>query len=139
MTGRDKKREMNVATVKSMFKDLAAKDVDTWISHWADEGARQLIPFSPEGFPGMVEGKETLRQIYRDLLAGYGTLRYTHIEIYPMEDPDTVVAEWGVDIEVRAGGRYENELIGIFRFKDGNVVELKEYFNPENFRKAIAK
>ncbi len=139
MTSRDMKRELNVATVKSMFGNLTVKDVDAWIGHWADEGARQLIPFSPEGFPKMVEGKEMLREVYRDLFAGYRTLRYTHLKVYPMEDPDTVVAEWGVDIELRTGCRYENDLIGIFRFKDGNVIELKEYFNPDNFKKAIAK
>lgn len=133
-------REKNVLIVKTMFAEMARKDVDAWISHWADEDSRQLIPYSPDDFPKIVEGKETLRNIYRDLIGGYGKLIYTHIEVYPMENPDKVVAEWGVDIEVLATkGRYQNELIGIFTFKEGKVIELKEYFNPDNFRKAIAK
>ncbi len=57
-----------------------------------------------------------------------------------MEDPDRVVVEWGADIEVTAThGRYRDELIGIFTFRDGRVIELKEYFNPDNFKTAIAR
>lgn len=140
MMDRTKQRERNVATVRTMFEEMARKDVDAWMSHWADADSRQLIPYSPDEFPKIVEGKENLRSVYRNLLGGYGKLTYTHIDIFPMEDPDRVVAEWGVDIEVTATkGRYQNELIGIFTFKDGEVCELKEYFNPDNFRKAIAK
>jgi ketosteroid isomerase-like protein len=134
------KQEENVATVKTMFAEMAHKDVEAWISHWADEGSRQLIPYAPEDFPKIVEGKETLRTVYRDLLAGYGELVYTHIDVLPMANPDKVLVEWGVDIELPASkSRYQNELIGMFSFKDGKVIELKEYFNPDNFRKAIAR
>jgi len=133
-------REKNVSTVKRMFEEMARKDVDAWISHWSDIGSRQLIPYSPDDFPKVVEGKETLGKVYHDLIGGYGRLTYTYIDISPMEDPNKVVVEWGVDIEVLATkGRYQNQLIGIFTFEDGKVVELKEFFNPDNFRKAIAK
>ncbi len=59
-----------MAAVRAMFEEMARKDGDAWISPWADDGSRQLIPYSPEGFPRIAEGKETLRPVYRDLFGG---------------------------------------------------------------------
>lgn len=127
----------NIETVRKMYEAMSRKDITTWISFWADNGI-QYLPYSPEGFPKSVAGKSTLEKIYRQLLDGYGELRYTHIDIESMSDPDKVLVRWGVDIELKGKSeRYQNELIGIFEFENGKVKNFTEYFNPIQFMKAI--
>ncbi len=127
----------NTETVKQMFNAMGNKDLDTWLSYW-DENGVLLIPFAPDGFPKSVEGKDALGDAYRNLLSGYGDLNFTHIEINPLEDEDQIVVKWGVDIELNGSEQnYQNELIGTFEFKNGKVVRLTEYFNPDNFVKVI--
>lgn len=130
-------RNKNTATVQTMFKAMAEKDIDTWISFWAEDGI-QLIPYAPNGFPKSVKGKSTLYETYKQLLSGYGELNFTHIEIEALADPNQVMVKWGVDIELlRNDQNYQNELIGTFEFEEGKVVRLTEYFNPDNFATVI--
>jgi ketosteroid isomerase-like protein len=127
----------NVETVSKMYESMSAKDIKKWISYWAEDGV-QYIPYSPDGFPKAVEGKKQLSAIYTSLLAGYGELKYTHIDIEAMDNPNKVLVRWGVDIELKGKTEhYQNELIGIFEFEDGKVKRFTEYFNPLQFMKAI--
>ncbi len=127
----------NTETIKQMFIAMGNKDLETWLSYWSEDGI-QLIPFAPDGFPKSVEGKDALREAYTGLLNDYGELKFTHIEINPLEDKDQIMVKWGVDIELKGSDKnYQNELIGTFEFKDGKVVRLTEYFNPENFIEVV--
>src|SRR5687768_2049137 len=127
----------NVETVSKMYESMSAKDIKTWISFWAEDGV-QYIPYSPDGFPKAVEGKQQLEKIYTGLLAGYGELKYTHIDIEAMDNPNKVLVRWGVDIELKGKAEhYQNELIGIIEFENGKVKRFTEYFNPLQFMKAI--
>ena len=130
-------RKQNTGTVQAMFNAMTEKDLEKWLSFWDDEGI-QFIPYSPEGFPKKVEGKEALREVYRGLLAGYGKLTFTHIEIDALADPNQVMVKWGVDIELLGNDTpYQNELIGTFEFQQGKVTRLTEYFNPGNFNRVV--
>jgi uncharacterized protein len=135
----DTKTYSNAETVRKMYEAMSKKDIKTWISFWTKDGI-QYLPYAPDGFPESIAGRDNLEQIYTDLLAGYGELRYTHIDIDAMANPDKVLARWGVDIELKGKTeRYKNELIGIFEFEDGKVKSFTEYFNPLAFNKAIGK
>ena len=50
--------------------------------------------------------------------------------LYTTEDPSVVFARFRGEIEIKAGGKYENDYIGIFRLENGQIVEYTEYFNP---------
>lgn len=127
----------NAETVRKMYEAMSRKDIKTWISFWAKDGV-QYLPYSPDGFPKAVEGKENLENIYTNLLAGYGQLNYTHIDIEPMANADKVLVRWGVDIELKGKEKhYTNELIGVFEFENGKVKVFTEYFNPLRFADAI--
>lgn len=127
----------NAETVRKMYEAMSQKDIKTWISFWAKDGVQQL-PYSPEGFPKSVAGKENLEKVYTGLLAGYGQLQYTYINIEPLANPNKVLVRWGVDIELKGKTKhYQNELIGLFEFEDGKVKTFTEYFNPLRFADAI--
>lgn len=127
----------NTETVRKMYEAMSKKDIKTWISFWAKDGV-QYLPYSPEGFPKSVAGKDSLESIYTNLIAGYGNLNYTHIDIEPMANPNKVLVRWGVDIELKGKTKhYQNELIGLFEFEHGKVKAFTEYFNPLRFADAI--
>ena len=50
--------------------------------------------------------------------------------VRPMADPEWVVAEYRGEIDLKGGGSYNNDYVGVFRVVDGRIVLFKEYFNP---------
>ncbi len=59
--------------------------------------------------------------------------------LHEMTDPDALVAEYTSDgIAVPSGKPYRNVYIGIWRFRDGRVAGLREFFNPDRATQALA-
>jgi ketosteroid isomerase-like protein len=138
MTPAEDARARNVAAVQTYFRLQQARDLDTWITLWAEDGA-QSIPYAPEGFPKLVAGRHELEQIYRDLFAGYAALTIQDLRIDPLHDPKRVLARWHTRAELTAGGTYDNDLIGVFEFDDdGTLRLLTEYFDPTAFSRVTA-
>jgi uncharacterized protein len=46
------------------------------------------------------------------------------------EDPNFFVVKFKGAIELKAGGKYENDYLATFKLENGKVIEYKEYFNP---------
>lgn len=128
----------NVATVRTYFGLQQEMDLGTWIALWAEDGA-QAIPYAPDGFPHLVEGRARLEGVYRDLLAGYANLEIRDLRIDALRDPARVLARWHTHADLVDGGTYDNDLIGVFEFDDDGALRLlTEYFDPTPFRAAAA-
>lgn len=98
--------------------------------------AQQLIPYAPPGFPKRLEGAEAIFQQFSGLTAYFGQMRFPR-QIFVTEDPDFLFVKFQGNMEVKSGGKYENEYVGTFRLKDGKIVEYVEYFNPLVMAKAF--
>jgi ketosteroid isomerase-like protein len=64
----------------------------------------------------------------------------TITDIYDLLDPNMLIARYRSD----AVGRdkpvaYQNEYLGIFRFRDGKITFWREYNNPEVAHAAVAR
>lgn len=126
----DEIRERNVRIVREFFARLEAMDVDGFVGLWADDGVQEM-PFAPEGFPKKLEGKEAIRRQYGGLPDAYTRMAFPDPAIYPMLEPNLVVAEYRGEIELKTGGAYNNRYVGIFRLAaDGKVSRYAEYFDP---------
>ena len=90
---------------------------------------RQLNPYVPTGFPASFDGSEAIYQQYSGLIKQFGQMRFPRT-IYATDDPDFFFVKFKGEIEILAGGRYENDYFGTFRLRDRQVVEYTEYFNP---------
>lgn len=129
----DQRRARNVATVRAYYSLQEAMDLDRWLDLWADDGA-QSIPYAPDGFPTLVSGKAELRRIYRDLFAGFRSLEIVDLAVDRLLDPDQVLTRWHTRADLVTGGRYDNDLVGLFQFNpDGTISHFTEYFNPTRF------
>ncbi|MEM8604668.1 MAG: nuclear transport factor 2 family protein [Cyanobacteria bacterium P01_H01_bin.121] len=124
--------------VRDFLTSLETKDMDAFAAVWTED-AVQDMPFSPEGFPKRVEGRENLIQHYAAWPEISGSANFTdELVFYPMADPTLVFAEWrGVVDIIPTGRRYEQRYGGLFRIVDGQIQLFREYYDPIVFRTAF--
>jgi uncharacterized protein len=119
--------ERNKKVVDNFFVALETQQFDLLKEVFATHG-RQLNPYSPDGFPKSFDGAEGIYKQYSGLTANFGQMRFPR-KIYATEDPNFFFVVFKGEIEILAGGKYENDYLGTFRLEDGQVIEYTEYFN----------
>ena len=88
-------------------------------------------PTHLEGFAAYRAAVEPSLEIFR--------FRLDLGEIHEGRDPDLLFAEYTSDgIAVPTGKPYRNTYIGVFRFREGRLVSLREFFNPAIAAEALA-
>lgn len=120
--------------VRAFLVSLERKDMEMFANAWANE-AVQDMPFSPEGFPKRVEGKQAILKHYAAWPEISGLASFTdELVFYPMADPDWVFAEYHGRVEIKTTGRlYDQRYGGLFRVHDGKIVFFREYYDPTVF------
>jgi ketosteroid isomerase-like protein len=124
--------------VRAFLTSLETKDMEAFAAVWADD-AVQDMPFSPEGFPKRVAGRENLVQHYAAWPEISGSANFTdELVFYPMLDPTMVFAEWRGVVDILPTGRlYEQRYGGLFHVVDGKIQLFREYYDPIVFRVAF--
>lgn len=131
----DAERARNRQVVEDFFAALEAMDLERFVGLWAEDGV-QSMPFSPEGFPRRLEGREAVRNQYRSLPENYRSMRFPR-EILAMDDPARFVVRYTGEIELKDGGLYDNSYVGLFTVRDGQIAEFVEYFDPIILQRAF--
>lgn len=58
-------------------------------------------------------------------------MTFPDLTIYPMLDPNWLLAEYRGEIDVAATGKaYNNRYCALFPLRDAYIVLFREYFNP---------
>lgn len=122
-------RERAIETVRRFFDALDAIDIDAFLELWADDGVQEM-PFAPAGFPRRLEGRAAIRRQYGNMPQAYARMKFPDLALQPMLDPEWVLAEYRGEIELAAGGSYNNRYCGVFNVRDGKIVRFTEYFGP---------
>ncbi|WP_193317770.1 MULTISPECIES: nuclear transport factor 2 family protein [Streptomyces] len=124
------RRARNIAAIRTYFRLLEDRDIESWIELWADECA-VVAPYADGRVPGLLTGRADVYAFYRDEADGYARLSFPDTDIIATDDPDRVVVHWYPRGELTDGTRYRNENIGIFEFDaDGRIRRFTEFFNP---------
>ena len=131
-------RQQTKQTVTDFLTALEDKDMDRFAQLWAED-AVQDMPFSPQGFPKRVEGKNALLEHYAAWPEISGRANFTdNLVFYPMQDATMVFAEWRGDVEIIPTGRqYKQRYGGLFQVVDGKIELFREYYDPIVFRDAF--
>lgn len=113
------------------MKSLEDKDMDKLATVWAEDAVKDM-PFSPEGFPKRVEGKEGLIKHYAAWPEISGRANFTdNLVFYPMQDSTMVFAEWRGDVEIIPTERQDKQRYGgLFHVVDGKIELFREYYDP---------
>ena len=128
-------RLINYQVVDRFFEALETQQFEWLKEVFAQEG-KQLNPYAPAGFPASFKGREAIFKQYSGLTENFGAMKFPK-EIFTTSDPDFLFVKFRGEIEIKAGGRYENDYLGTFRLKDGKIIEYTEYFNPIVMAKAF--
>jgi ketosteroid isomerase-like protein len=127
--------ESNRIVVDNFFVALETQKFEMLREIFAPNG-RQLNPYSPAGFPESFDGAEGIYKQYSGLRANFGQMKFQR-QIFATENPNFFFVKFKGEIEIKAGGKYENDYLGTFRLENGKVVEYTEYFNQIAMAKAF--
>ena len=128
------KRQQTKQAVSDFLTALEEKDMEAFASVWADD-AVQDMPYAPEGFPSVVQGKENLITHYANWPDNSGKADFTSkLRFYPMQDPEMVFVEFKGTVDIIPTARtYHQQYVGVFHVVDGKIKLFREYFNPVSF------
>jgi ketosteroid isomerase-like protein len=120
-------RDDNLAAVRRYFDGAAAGSADQMLESWTDDLVYEERFSDP---PRRIEGKEATRAYFSKA----GTVFRMALEITAVHeclDPDKLVLEYDSHGQVLAtGDAYENSYIGVYRFRDGKIWQVREFHNP---------
>ena len=114
-----------------------AKDMKGWSLLCADDVVAEF-PFAPPGSPSRLEGREALHEYLRNYPSVIDVRSIPHLRIYTTDDPTVAIAEWSSSGEVLTNGNaYEMSYATFVTFKDGLIVNYREYWDPLAFTQAM--
>ena len=128
------RRQQTQQAVIDMLTSLEDKDMEKFASVWADDAVQEM-PYSPEGFPTRISGKENLIAHYAGWPETSGEADFTSkLVFYPMQDPEMVFAEYDGKVDIIPTGRlYEQQYGGLYHVTNGKITLFREYYNPIPF------
>ncbi len=131
-------RQQTRQAVVDMLTALETKDMEAFAAVWAED-AVQDMPYSPEGFPKRVSGKENLIAHYATWPENSGDADFTsQLRFYAMQDPEMVFVEWVGNVDIVLTGRvYEQRYGGLFHVENGHIKLFREYYDPAPFKYAF--
>jgi ketosteroid isomerase-like protein len=114
-----------------------AKDMKGWTDLCADDVVAEF-PFAPEGSPARIEGREALYEYLRGYPDLIDVREIPTVRIYSTDDENVAIADWSVSGKVLTNGNpYEMRYATFATFRDGLIVNYREYWNPQAFLKAL--
>ena len=122
------RRRANRATLERVIEALNTADYGAMATLYTEDYVLEMPYEDPE--PVRLEGLGEVATHLGPLLT---TFRFTLslTTVHECLDPDVLIAEYTSDGVVTTTGKpYRNTYIGIWRFRDGRVCGVKEFYNP---------
>ncbi len=127
-----------VDLLRVAFDRFKAKDMRGWANLCAPDVVAEF-PFAPEGSPSRIEGRDALYEYLRGYPDVIDVATLPTLRIFATDDPNVAVAEWSVSGRVLTNGNpYEMTYATFATFRDGALVNYREYWNPMVFLEALA-
>ena len=127
-----------VELLRHSLDTFLAKDMQGWSLLSADDVVAEF-PFAPEGSPRRLEGRAALYEYLRNYPSVINVRSLPHVRVYSTGDPNVAIAEWSASGEVLTNGNpYEMSYATFVTFKDGLIVNYREYWNPLAFTQAMS-
>jgi hypothetical protein len=126
------------ATLRELFARLSAGEWEAAGGLAADDVEFELA-YAPDFLDMPVRGRAAVVDLFASIL-GPMFERFTIApdEIFLGADPDIAVVTYTSDAVVKHNGKpYRNRYVGIFRFRNGEIVAWREYHNPEETTRAM--
>jgi ketosteroid isomerase-like protein len=113
-------------------------DMDGFAELFAADGVIEL-PFAPPGMPTRIEGREAIRSFS----TGTGTSLMQIEDMWPTQvyettDPEVLIVELETKAVVTTtGAPFQATSVQVFRIRDGEILLLRDYWNPQGLAQAL--
>lgn len=114
--------------VESFFAAQRAKDLDTVLACWCEDGVMKT-PYAPPPMPREYRGLGALRRMFTALFAGAASIELHSLSLLATEEPGLWLANWSSTITLHNGTVFSGQDIGTLRVRDGRIAEYVEYFD----------
>jgi hypothetical protein len=120
-------RRRNEAVLRRFMDGIGAADFVALAAVCTEDFVAEL-PYSDP--PQRLENFGAYRAAVEPSLAIF-RFRLELQTLHPGLDPDLIIAEYTSDgVAVPTGKPYRNLYIGVFRFREGRLAGIREFFNP---------
>lgn len=115
-----------------------AKDMRGW-ADFCDEDVIVEFPFAPDASSQKIVGRAAIYEYLRNYPNVIDVKTIPALKIYATDDPNIAIAEWSASGKVIANGNpYEMRYATFVTFRNGLVVNYREYWNPMAFMAAMS-
>ena len=123
----------NVGILKRYLAALQRGDAAAMASMLADDAIYWILPGTT--FSGTYDKSSFLKLVDRLVEAQSGPLQLEFDEITAQDDRVAIVVRGHMPL--KAGGSYDNIYHWLFTFRDGMIVNVKEFFDTMSVRRAF--
>ncbi|WP_328344131.1 nuclear transport factor 2 family protein [Micromonospora sp. NBC_00421] len=114
-------------------------DIEAFVEVMAPDGYIEW-PYRPPGVPARVRGRAEIR---RHLAGVAGALvrfdEYRDVVVHETTDPEVIIVEYEAHGVLTATAEpFHQQVIAVFRVKNGQVVSYRDYINPLPLMEALA-
>ena len=132
------KNKQATQLLRNSLDTFLSKDMKAWSELCAEDVVAEF-PFAPEGSQSKFEGREALYAYLKDYPSFINVKSLPTLKIYGTDDSNVAIAEWSASGEVIGNGNpYEMSYATFVTFRDGLIVNYREYWNPQAFMKAMS-
>ncbi len=127
-------RQLKEAAEK-LFRAINAQQWEQLLAFFRDDAVLIFPGTSP--LSGEHRGKESIKKYFRRMHIAVPDLTF---EIRAMsESGDLVMIEWRNTGKTRRGSAYDNYGVTVLQFKEGMVLELRDYLDTERLKQGGEK
>lgn len=132
------KNTLATQLLRDSLDTFLAKDIKGFSELCAEDVVAEF-PFAQEGSPTRFEGKEALYAYLKDYPSYIDVKSRPTLKIYGTDDENIAIAEWSASgVVIGNGNPYEMSYATFVTFRDGLIVNYREYWNPQAFMKAMS-
>ncbi len=124
--------------LKHSLDTFLAMDIKGW-ADLCDENVVVEFPFSPDVATRKLVGRAAIYEYLKNHPNVIDIQRVPTLKIHVTDDPNLAIAEWSVSGRVIDNGNpYEMSYATFVTFKNGLIVNYREYWNPMAFMAAMS-
>ena len=115
-----------------------AKDIKSW-AELCDEDVFVEFPFAPDVASRKLIGRAAIYEYLKNYPSVIDIQSTPTLRVNATDDPNMAIAEWSVSGRVISNGNpYEMSYATFVTFKNGLIVNYREYWNPTVFVAAMS-
>jgi uncharacterized protein len=127
-----------VQLLKHSLDTFLAKDIKGW-AELCDENVVVEFPFAPDAASKKLIGRKAIYEYLKNYPSVIDVQRTPTMKINATDDPNMAIAEWSVSGRVISNNNpYDMSYATFVTFKNGLIVNYREYWNPMVFMAAMS-